>query len=260
MTAGISRHPLSLRILSQSRLLICGILFLVLIPVGNSQYVEVKKGGGFFSSSDKIRLYFFNDKDFSLKVLDEGSSQEKKNYGSHGKAFESANCLAGINGGFFTKENAPLGLVIQNGKQLHVLETGSFTVSGVLYDTGTQIALKRSKSFKPDKKQTIKEAIQGGPFLVEQGKKIRGLDKEKEASRTFVATDGKGKWCIGVSSPLSLDAIASWLSTSNALGEFQVKDALNLDGGSSSLFWTKETGSMLSPLKPVRNYIGVAPR
>lgn len=230
------------------------------MPLGMAQYTEIKKDAGFFFSGDRLRLYFFDEKSHSLKVLDEGDSEEKRKYGDHEKAFVSSACIAGVNGGFFTKENKPLGLVVQDGKKLHVLETGSFTVAGVLYDTGKSIHLIRSKKYLSGKIPLPKEALQGGPFLVEKGVKIKGLDKEKIASRTFIATDGKGKWCIGVSSPLSLDAIAEWLTNSKALGNFKIREALNLDGGSSSLFWTKKEGSKISPLKPVRNYLGIAPR
>lgn len=239
------------------------LLLFVFSPCAMGQYGEANRGGGFLWGGDKLYLYFFQEKDFGVKVLDEGNSQEKKKYGGHVKAFEASKCVAGINGSYFTKENNPLGMVIQEGKRLHVLETGSFAVAGLLCDNGKKLELIRSKDYlkwSGEKKKAVKEALQGGPFLVEKGKKIKGLDNKKPAARTFVATDGKGKWCIGVSSSLTLDALAGWLADTKTLGSFKVQTALNLDGGSSSLFWLKEKNSLMSPIKPVRNYLGVAPR
>ncbi|QHV56667.1 hypothetical protein DMI72_11035 [Akkermansia muciniphila] len=99
----------------------------------------------------------------------------------------------------------------------------------------------------------------GGPFLVENGSAVKGLNAQKSTYRTFIATDGGRRWCIGVSSSLTLKELAAWLAAPGALGNFRVETALNLDGGSSSAFWCHETGISYPAFKQVRNYLGVAP-
>ena len=63
----------------------------------------------------------------------------------------------------------------------------------------------------------MQAAIQGGPFLVENGSAVKGLNAQKSTYRTFIATDGGRRWCIGVSSSLTLKELAAWLA---APGEF----------------------------------------
>lgn len=88
---------------------------------------------------------------------------------------------------------------------------------------------------------------------------VKGLNAQKSTYRTFIATDGGRRWCIGVSSSLTLKELATWLAAPGALGNFRVETALNLDGGSSSAFWCHETGISYPAFKQVRNYLGVAP-
>lgn len=238
-------------------LLFCGMCY------ASAQHTEITRGRSVWLGGDKMELFAFNGAEMGLKVMDEGGNSKKLNYGGHEKAFVSRLCVAGVNGGFFTKENNPLGLVIQNGKRLHTLETGSFAVAGVLFDNGKKVELLRSRDYlalSKEKRSQVKEALQGGPFLVEKGKVVKGLDKEKKASRTFIATNGKGIWLLGVSSSLSLAELAQWLANPADMGGFTVTQALNFDGGSSSLFWLKDKGSMMYPSKPVRNYLGISPR
>lgn len=206
---------------------------------------------------DRLDVFFFRDADMRLVVIDEAYPRR---YGSLKRALEKHGCLAGINGGYFKgdAQASPLGLLVHDGNMSHPAASGSFAVSGVLCDDGKRIRLVRSN--KLDTPPTrLREAIQAGPFLVEDGKLVSGLDKRKRARRSFIATDGRGRWCIGVCSPMSLHELALRLS-GGALRGFVVRTALNLDGGSSSAFADRQTSYSISNLKPVRNYIGIAPR
>lgn len=242
--------------------MMCAVLFLCCMCYASAQHTEISRGRAVWLGGDKMELFAFKGAEMGLKVMDEGGAT-KLNYGGHEKAFMSRLCVAGVNGGFFTKENNPLGLVIQNGKRLHTLETGSFAVAGVLFDNGKKVELLRSLDYlalSKEKREQVKEALQGGPFLVEKGKVVKGLDHEKKAARTFIATNGKGIWLLGVSSSLSLAELAQWLANPADMGGFTITQALNFDGGSSSLFWLKDKGSLMYPSKPVRNYLGISPR
>lgn len=217
---------------------------------------------GFLSMRDKLNVYFFQSDTHRLLVRDEGSVRAPR-YGSLDKAMRKSPCSAGVNGGFFGADAAgtPLGLVVQDGKRLFPLATGSFAVSGVVYDNGKNgLFLVRSSALKRMKKPpAMQAAIQGGPFLVENGAAVKGLNARKSTYRTFIATDGGKRWCIGVSSSVTLRELAEWLATPGALGDFRVKTVLNLDGGSSSAFWCHESGISYPAFKQVRNYLGVAP-
>ncbi len=207
----------------------------------------------------QLDVWFFSSVSHALRVLDEGDSGNR--YGSLGEALRAEGCVAGINGGYFAADEArtPLGLQRHGGKQLTPLATGSFAVVGVLYDTGREIRLERSRKLSHPLAR-MREAIQGGPFLVEYGRKIAGLNVTKRARRSFVATDGKGNWCLGMSSPMTLDELAAWLASGTALGSFRVQTALNLDGGTSSAFWAASPQVDKPGVKSVRNYIGIVPR
>ncbi len=212
-----------------------------------------------FAPQERIDAWFFHSRTSKLLVLDEGDGN--KRYGSLERAMERENCVAGTNGGYFSADStsSPIGLVRHGGKRLHPLATEGFTVAGVLYDTGHELKLERSARLSTPG-AAIQEAIQGGPFLVENARPVPGLNATRSARRTFVATDGAGNWCLGVSSSLTLDALARWLNTPGSLGSFKVKTALNLDGGTSSAFWVKSPKVHYPGIKPVRNYIGITPR
>lgn len=206
---------------------------------------------------DRLNVFFFHDTDMRLVVIDEGYPRQ---YGSLRRALEKHGCLAGINGGYFKgdAQATPLGLLVHDGNMSYPAASGSFAVSGVLCDDGERIRILRSSKLETPPSR-LREAIQAGPFLVEDGKLISGLNKRKRARRSFIATDGRGRWCLGVSSPMTLHELAVWLS-GGALRGFAIHTALNLDGGSSSAFVDLQTGYSISNPKPVRNYIGIAPR
>ena len=95
---------------------------------------------------------------------------------------------------------------------------------------------------------------------MENGTAVKGLNARKSTYRTFIATDGGKRWCIGVSSSVTLRELAEWLATPGALGNFRVKTALNLDGGSSSAFWCHESGISYPAFKPLQVRHRVFPR
>ncbi len=235
---------------------------LLAAPQGHHCFTREGKSGGFFSflsPAPQLDVWFFSSADHGLLVLDEGDKGTR--YGSLEHAMRAGQCLAGINGGYFAADasHSPLGLLRHQGREVSPMASGSFTVAGVLYDTGRELRLERSRRLLTSTSR-MREAIQGGPFLVEYGRRISGLNDTKRARRSFVATDGKGNWCLGVSSSMTLHELADWLATPNALGCFRVHAALNMDGGTSSAFWVAEPLVHKPGVKAVRNYIGIVPR
>ncbi|MEM0968013.1 MAG: phosphodiester glycosidase family protein, partial [Verrucomicrobiota bacterium] len=79
--------------------------------------------------------------------------------------------------------------------------------------------------------------------------------------RTFIATDWRGNWALGLTSSLSLHQLASLLDSSKTVTGWTVNRAINLDGGSSSaLYFEEDSGLSISALnwKRVRNALGVS--
>ena len=211
------------------------------------------------TGEEKLEVYCFRAGETELVVMDEGNLA-KPRYGSLAAALAANGCRTGSNGGYFAAGEAgvPLGLVRQEGKTVSRLATKGFSVAGVLYDDGKTLRLERSNRLSIPA-GSMREAVQGGPFLVEAGRPIAGLNAQKSACRTFIATDGRGNWCLGISTPMTLRALAEHLARPGALRGFRVQTALNLDGGSSTALQC-EGHRVQSNLKPVRNYIGLRPR
>jgi Phosphodiester glycosidase len=173
-------------------------------------------------------------------------------------AMRSMNCRAGANGGYFSPNFAPIGLRIVDGKITSRLRRGPL-MSGVLASDGT-VQILRLGEFSPSKKWNA--ALECGPFLVDLGRSVRGLEDSRAARRTFAAV-GNSDWAaLGSCSEVTLADLAKIL-TIESTADFKIYRALNLDGGSSSAFWLKhEKGSVfyIPEQKSVRDFIAVVPR
>jgi uncharacterized protein YigE (DUF2233 family) len=163
--------------------------------------------------------------------------------------------LAGVNGGYFDPENAPVGLLIADGKSIAPLRKARL-LSGVLVVTKWRVELLRSGEYSARKNAVA--ALQCGPFLVDGGKPVGGLNATRPARRTFVITIGGERAAIGFSSAVTLAELGNILATP----ELKVQRALNLDGGSSSAFWfAGERGTISIPeQKTVRDFVVVTPK
>lgn len=168
-----------------------------------------------------------------------------------------ADCLAGVNGGYFDEKFAPLGLRVLDGKTTSPLKRGRL-MSGVVVSNGA-IELLRVKEFTLHRK--INAALECGPFLVDGNKPVRGLDDTRAARRTFAAVVAENRFAVGVIGYLTLAETARLLAARP--GDLKIERALNLDGGSSSAFYCRRAGGddiYLSNDKPVRDFIGVIAR
>ncbi|HEX4665711.1 MAG TPA: phosphodiester glycosidase family protein [Chthoniobacterales bacterium] len=175
------------------------------------------------------------------------------------EAMAGSDALAGVNGGYFDPEDAPVGLLVSRGRILSPLRKAKL-LSGVLSARGNQIEIVRASHFKMNSK--VQAAVQCGPLLVENANAVAGLNALRRARRTFAAVDGKGHVALGVSSAVSLAQLARILSLTDPLGEMKAVRALNLDGGSSSAFWFagEEKNFSLPGAKTVRDFVAIVPR
>jgi hypothetical protein len=240
-------------------------LFLALATVGPAQWIEKNsRDENSFdgrvvhrhidlteSETDKramVDLALFSAKSSKLHLIDNADGATLS------EAMRRTNCIAGINGGYFDPNFAPLGLRIIDGKITSRLTRGRL-MSGVLaFDNAIHVF--RVAEFSLRRKPNA--AIESGPFLVDLAKPVRGLEATRAVRRTFVATGSGDRAAFGLCFDATLADLASILAT--PLGDFKIQRALNLDGGSSSAFWFRRNdGSAVSIAeeKTVRDFVGI---
>ena len=167
--------------------------------------------------------------------------------------------LAGVNGGYFDPQNVPVGLLISDGKLIAPFRKARL-LSGVLVVTKGRVELLRSAEYSSRKGATA--ALQCGPFLVDSGQVVPGLNDTRSARRTFVLTGGTDRAAVGFCSSVTLAELGDILATPRITPDLRVQRALNLDGGSSSAFWfAGERGPIsISEQKTVRDFVVVVPK
>jgi len=201
-----------------------------------------------------IDLALFSTKTSTVRVIDNPTGEDNL-----ANVMRREQCLAGVNGGYFDPADAPVGLVISGGKQIAPLRKARL-LSGVLVVAAGRVQLLRFAEYSPKRKAT--EALQCGPFLVDRGLPVPGLNDTRPARRTFVLTTGPDRAAIGFCSGVTLAQLAEILATQGIAPDLKVQRALNLDGGSSSAFWFAGDGGpfSISERKRVRNFVAVMPK
>ena len=172
---------------------------------------------------------------------------------------ESKRAIAGINGGYFDENLTPIGLLISNNRQVHGLQKAKI-LSGIFYVKRGHPALVRIREFPGV--NGVQQAIQCGPFLVDGGRAVPGLDKGRVAARTFVFSSSSALWGFGICRSVTLEEIGQILTEVPLIPGHPISSALNFDGGSSTTFYVKtENGTIFSEGRPiVSNYLIAKPK
>jgi len=202
-----------------------------------------------------VDLAIFSKKSCGLRVLQNDDGAE-----SLADVMNHEKYLAGVNGGYFDEKFAPIGLRIANGQTIAPLQRARL-ITGVLVASSRGVQIVRSGEFS--RRPTVTTAIQCGPFLVDRGQPISGLNDSHLARRTFAATTTGDRALVGVCSSVSLAEFSKVLAITSFAENLRIERALNLDGGSSTGFWfARENGSAfsISEQKPVRDFIGIVPK
>jgi hypothetical protein len=200
-------------------------------------------------------LAIFSTKSCTLRVL-----QNEGGADGLAEMMRREKCLAGVNGGYFDEKFAPIGLRMANGQMIAPLQRARL-ITGVLLASSRGVQIVRSREFS--RRPGITSAIQCGPFLVDRGQSIGGLNNTRTARRTFAATTNGNRALVGVCSDVSLAELSKIVATTLFADDLRIERALNLDGGSSTGFWfTRENGSVFSipEQKPVRDFVGIVPK
>jgi uncharacterized protein YigE (DUF2233 family) len=201
-----------------------------------------------------VELAIFSGRTTGLRVIDNRSGTAEL-----ANAMAREGCLAGVNGGYFDPNFAPLGLRVVDGQVVRPMIRARL-MTGVLLSTSGAIQILRVSEYSPKRKALA--AVQCGPLLVDGGVPVKGLNNDRMARRTFAAVVGD-RAAIGLCSDTSLAGVAQILATLRLGDAGKITRALNLDGGSSSAFWFKRadgTAFSISEMKNVRDFVGVAPR
>lgn len=218
---------------------------------GAVEYRHYSLGEAASGAEAEVQLALFSSKSATLRVIDQ------PNFDRHlYDAMTHEHCLAGVNGGYFDPEGIPVGLLRSGGITIAPFRRARL-LSGVLAVRPGGVEIFRASEFPA--KRAWQEAVQCGPFLIERGKPVAGLDDTRSARRTFVLTTTDRRAAIGYCEPVTLARLAEVLA---ALSQLKVARALNLDGGSSTAFWCRTTEKTVSVSegKTVRDFVAVVPR
>ena len=217
------------------------------------RHVVIQDSGN--SARATIDIALIAAKSGTLRVIDNPTGSEPL-----ADAMRRGNCVAGINGGYFDPNFKPIGLTISDGMIISPLIRGRL-LTGVLCSSDHGIEIVRLGEFS--RRQKLNAAVECGPFLIDLGNRIRGLDVTRSARRTFAAVARGGNAALGVSSDLSLAQLSEALSSISLRDDFKIWRALNLDGGSSSAFWfARGEGDAFSipEEKTVRDFVAIVPK
>ncbi len=206
--------------------------------------------------SFSLQLVIFDSRQFDLHVIDQPKDWSGGSLIT--ECMRGAAAVAGVNGGFFTPEFTPMGLMISKGHRTGAWQTGPLLTGAVVVTSHPQLLW--NAEVHPNE---ARELVQAGPRLVDNGQAVSGLDQRKHSTRTFIATDGGHQWLLGLAHDISLSELAELLSTPGLMPAFTVNRALNLDGGHSSALYyrTNDGREHTHPgWSTVRNYLGIVPK
>lgn len=150
------------------------------------------------------------------------------------------NSLLTFNGGFFTENFQPTGLLISNGETLREtsqakLLNGIFTID----KNGNATLIKQAE----ENTENYTFAIQSGPILIDETGEIAIKNESTDsASRTAIGLNKDGKIVLivlkqsllNMDNKITLYQFAKLLKESPQLQELNLHGVLNLDGGTSS--------------------------
>lgn len=202
-----------------------------------------------------LHVAYFDSTKHDLRVVDDGANR----YSNLADAMARTGALAGVNGGYFHPDHSPIGLVVENGQEKNGRERASL-LSGLLASNHDRIFLLRPDEFKYG--PNTQQALQAGPYLVDRGIAVAGLNATRSARRTAILNDSQTRWAILISSSLTLAELGGILASEGTAVEFPVARALNLDGGSSTAFWVKKSPAPFYQREwvRVRNFVAIVPR
>lgn len=162
--------------------------------------------------------------------------------------------MAFINANFFDPQFNALGLIVSDGQaygQSFVQRGGMFSVQG-------DSLRVRSLIQEPYSGEVFDQAVQGFPMLLLNGESsFRASGADALSRRTIIAQDTQGRIVILVTPLLGLSLTDA--STFLAHPELDLVNALNLDGGGSSMLYVAD-GEQITSVDAVPAVLAIYPR
>lgn len=208
----------------------------------------------------RVTLIVFSESEFELRLIDNATAEGRARFDSLAEAMTASGCIAGSNGGFFTRSPfSPFGLMIAAKRSYGTFDPKSW-MNGVIVLRRGEATIEPAPSFSPSSE--IDHALQSGPRVIREGTPVADVDPGRVAPRTFIAHDGKGHWALGMTGGCLLTELGPLLRHNEVAKTIDVREALNLDGGPSSGLWLQSPGGTFYRREGsrVRNYLGIAPR
>jgi hypothetical protein len=172
----------------------------------------------------------------------------------------AAGAVAAINGGYFTAEFAPAGLLRIDGRELAPLSREPAQSGVAVIDSRGALALRR----RDDALDDAVAAVQAGPFIIDPGGQvgIRPAEHPPMARRSLIIVARDGSVALAATSEVALRDLADCLHDHPVgFGLGMIERALDLDGGPStalSIAGWREPSPFVEKA-PVRDVLVVLP-
>jgi len=190
-------------------------------------YRKLELSGGiklhiFKADLSKIKIDAIDARDFKKKAMNAVEMSQK------------TQALVVANSNFFSDDLEPLGLVIQAGKIKNPIRPISWWAGFLVHNNQATIR----KLAKEEKPNTTQFGLQTGPRLVINGK-IPKL-KIENSPKTAIGIDRQGYvYLIASEGRIEINELAKVLVTKEGAQGVGLRNALNLDGGSSTQLYHK---------------------
>lgn len=153
---------------------------------------------------------------------------------------QESGAVVGFNGGFFTEDFAPTGLLISAGKPLNEWQKADLLDGTFILDKNRTPSILFNT--KPESLENIDFAIQSGPMLINNGAAVAKPKNGEAASRTVIGIDNQNhiiliilkQSILRLNNKVTLQEIVSLIQEEKELKELGITNLLNLDGGTSS--------------------------
>ncbi len=142
-----------------------------------------------------------------------------------------------FNGGFYTPEFQPTGLLISNTEMLHPYQNAELTNGVFILDKNNQPKLLTVEQFNQTDLQTLRFALQAGPILLDQNGQIAvSSDSQNKASRTAIGIDQNNHIIVIILRQTLIERqnTESLYQFAKILQKLDLHSTLNLDGGNST--------------------------
>lgn len=153
-------------------------------------------------------------------------------------------CTYGANGGFYTPDNKPIGLFISDSVLFSPAVTNA-TFNGYFVKTD-HFSLTRQPPT-----DSVEFAVQSGPYVTPKSR--LNIKNDTYARRVLVGRSGNTWRFLAITEKDNTFSGPLLAELPTLLGDLDIDEALNLDGGSASAFYS-ESGVRLGELTPIGSF------